>query len=73
MYYLINANILSNPQRAKMKHLKYYIFYYLFDLDYLILNKKGKETKQTKNIDIKTMNMVGADISLGMLKISKKK
>ena len=71
MYYLINANILSNPQRAKMKHLKYYIFYYLFDLDYLILNKKGNKTN--KNIDIKTMNMVGADISLGMLKISKKK
>ena len=71
MYYLINANILSNPQRAKMKHLKYYIFYYLFDLDYLILNKKGNKTN--KNIDIKTMNMVGADISLGILKICKKK
>ena len=46
MYYLINANILSNPQRAKMKHLKYYIFYYLFDLDYLILNKKGNKTNK---------------------------
>ena len=50
MYYLINANILSNPQRAKMKHLKYYIFYYLFDLDYLILSKKGNKTNKKISI-----------------------
>ena len=46
MYYLINANILPNLQRAKIKHLEYYIFYYLFDLDYLILNKKGNKTNK---------------------------
>ena len=50
MYYLINANILSNPQRPKMKHLKYYIFYYLFDLDYLHIEQEREQNKQKISI-----------------------